>query len=1156
MAQNKIIVFCYAYIWGIVLGMKFLMDGRLLWLGWAITIVLLLAMAGVWGFDRSTAPLAPPAARGPREISKWLLLILAPLALGYTRYTDINTIPDTRVGDLVIADGRMAFELERMPDETCRLRIRKIEPLEQSLQFRIVGELRARVPVRDAQGLPAMDAEGRWRFHEVVMPQQSDVIEIAAQDPVGTDYVVAQPFNRLERIEVLRGPRQGRLALYRLSNHISSFVRAGRGQTPVTLLGRVSQDPWIYDFRTVLTITPAYVQYQPQGPYFRVDGGDIRVTVDPKCPNYLQFANTAAYGYDVTVRGELSSAMSRANPGGFNQRQYMENYNAFGQMLAKGFPGEPSPIQAIHPEGHDLRRGNSLVEFSLALRDRLLRVIKLTFPYPQSAFMGGISLGLRYGLQSTECMFSDAYREYGPGQFLGHYEGCSELIADEFRRSGVNHVLAVSGLHVTIITIMFVGIFSLMRIPRKMYTPVIVLALVIFAIITGARPSSLRAVIMNSLLLLTWAYLDKGLRSSALLGVPVAAFLILLPNPAILVDPSFTLSFGAILSLALMTGPFYELLSYFKGNNLGALVILAVALTWMSMRHWWLLTTARFWLPFLPVVALLFLAARWLARHNIRLPDSWCFTRIPIGVATFIAAQGAIQMGMMVPLSSYYFCRWPIAGAFANLLAIPLVGIVLQLGMIACIIGLIPHVGIYLALLMNAADWLFASGFLIIAHYADRWFPYPFTPRPTLAILVIYYLACAVFIWRKASVKLAVAAWRRGWFRVLAVTVLVLAGAWMAHGALNKPPPQLKITVLALRYASSVLIQTPGGQRILVDGGFVQHDRSRVNDAERTIVPFLSSMGIRHLDGVFLTSLHRERASGIASVLRYCRVDRFFTTADLADLRADMTFEDFSRNIGIVPEAEMQDATFLADLYPELVGSPELPRQPGLAQVLAARRDTFVNRWARTVIRHATLQAGDVLFREQHGEAEFRIEVLAPTEPRIQERPLENQSMVLRVVYGSFAMLLTSDLHFAGQQRLLDTCTPEQLAAQVITVPNRGVSIPANAVVNFKPALLDSLEQVTLPLLKKTGAQYALVEFGNPRPVLANATRPALLAHEIAMRELRHSLPRGRLLNTERDLAIFVESNGQDFSVSTQAERMRTEGADDSETVSDLEVFF
>ena len=89
----------------------------------------------------------------------------------------------------------------------------------------------------------------------------------------------------------------------------------------------------------------------------------------------------------------------------------------------------------------------------------------------------------------------------------------------------------------------------------RRYVPLIILALVVFAIITGARPSSLRAVIMNSLFLLTWAYLDQSLRSSALLGVPVAAFLILLQNPLVIVDPSFTLSFGAILSLALLTGP-------------------------------------------------------------------------------------------------------------------------------------------------------------------------------------------------------------------------------------------------------------------------------------------------------------------------------------------------------------------------------------------------------------------------------------------------------------------------------------------------------------------------------------------------------------------------------------------------------------------------
>ena len=181
----------------------------------------------------------------------------------------------------------------------------------------------------------------------------------------------------------------------------------------------------------------------------------------------------------------------------------------------------PSPIHIIVPQGADEpRKGNGLVEFSLYLRDEMVRVIKQTTPQPNSAFHGALTLGLRYGMQNTVSIASDTYDSAIVAPLVNLGKDTDLLIADEFRASGINHVLAVSGLHVTIITIMFIGIFVMLKVSKKVYVPFIIFALVVFAIITGARPSTLRAVIMNSLFLLTWGYMSEGVRASALLGVP------------------------------------------------------------------------------------------------------------------------------------------------------------------------------------------------------------------------------------------------------------------------------------------------------------------------------------------------------------------------------------------------------------------------------------------------------------------------------------------------------------------------------------------------------------------------------------------------------------------------------------------------------------
>lgn len=105
---------------------------------------------------------------------------------------------------------------------------------------------------------------------------------------------------------------------------------------------------------------------------------------------------------------------------------------------------------------------------------------------------------------------------------------------------------------------------------------------------------------------------------------------------------------------------------------------------------------ARLSSPFLLAAACLELAA-WAGRAVSR--RGWArfggreFRNVPEKPALFVAAQFAIQLGRMISLSAWDFTRWAVGGAVANLLAIPRIGIVFQLAILAGWIGLIPGVG-------------------------------------------------------------------------------------------------------------------------------------------------------------------------------------------------------------------------------------------------------------------------------------------------------------------------------------------------------------------------------------------------------------------------------------------------------------------------------
>ena len=1107
MTRNKLITFCYLFIVGIGLAMAFPLGPEALGPLWTATAALgLLTVAGFVVVHRRRAPvddeLAAYGVSAPVDrwhVGLWILMILTAMTFGYVRYIAMIQSPDQLVGTLTVANGSGQFSAGKAISQTSFLKVKTLAPVDQEIRLRLVGRLEALQPVPDAEGRPTLAADGRWTFTQYNLDQTSQDVVIPAGTPARWETLIEQPFTHLDRVELVGAPAgNAKIGVYQPENNVSLFARSGRNVVPVGVLGRITGDPWVYSFKTVLSITPDYIQYQPGGPYLPVDRQTIRLTVDPATPEYDRFARSDAYGYDVAMTGELLGAAHAANQGSFDQANYLRNYNIGGQMRLRIPLSGPSPIRIIEPQGaSEPRQGNGLVEFSLYLRDEMVRVIKQTTPQPNSAFHGALTLGLRYGMQNTLSVASDDYDDDVVAPLFNLGKDTDALIADEFRASGINHVLAVSGLHVTIITIMFIGIFVMLKVSKKVYVPFIVFALVVFAIITGARPSTLRACIMNSLFLLTWGYMGESVRASALLGVPVAAFMILLQNPAMAVDPSFTLSFGAILSLAILTQPFFDIFKKFKGNDFIALILMLAVLTYAYAAHWLLTVTLRFWLGYALLGAALFGLSRFLTRRGFTPIRDYGFANLNPGVAGFIAAQFGMQIGMMVPLSAYYFFRWPVAGAYANLIAIPLVGIVLQLSMLAGLLGLIPGIGIYLALLLSAANWVFSTLFLLIGHYFSRWFLYPFVSRPTIRELFVYYAAVAIFAWwRPLWFRIVRPAWRRApWsLRIVAcgVAALVLAGIAVSGVRENnaiRTAGKLHVQIIAVGYGSAILVDTPDNKAILIDTAFIQTDRGRRNDSERTVLPQVFAKKIKKLEALVLTSAEREHSDGVYTTLQHIDVDHFY-----------------------LPKSA---AGFLA-------------REP-LASLLAERSPrNLVQRAGGTAVGPEFVAAGDVLYRAEYDGKPFVVEAIGPAAGDDQA-PLS-----LRISFGDFAMLVSSDLTLAQQQAFLAAVPPEKLKAQVVVAPHHGTAGLENIVVGIPDDLDQKLAETTGALLKATGADAVVFEFGNPRPVVELKYKEAVKIHGATKRTAEDALPGALVAATDTDGAVVVTSDGTEHHVYTQ----------------------
>jgi competence protein ComEC len=114
------------------------------------------------------------------------------------------------------------------------------------------------------------------------------------------------------------------------------------------------------------------------------------------------------------------------------------------------------------------------------------------------------------------------------------------------QRSGLYHVIAISGAHIAVITFLLFSLLSLARVPRRVSYVVLILALVFYAALVEGRASVFRAVIMT-LVFIVGKLLWKN--SHILNTVSFSAFVLLLANPFYLFDIGFELTFAATLAI-------------------------------------------------------------------------------------------------------------------------------------------------------------------------------------------------------------------------------------------------------------------------------------------------------------------------------------------------------------------------------------------------------------------------------------------------------------------------------------------------------------------------------------------------------------------------------------------------------------------------------
>ncbi|HET7485679.1 MAG TPA: ComEC/Rec2 family competence protein, partial [Solirubrobacterales bacterium] len=138
------------------------------------------------------------------------------------------------------------------------------------------------------------------------------------------------------------------------------------------------------------------------------------------------------------------------------------------------------------------------------------------------------------------------------GFVLGEDEDLDAGTVEDFRRSGLSHLLAVSGQNVALLALLAMPLLATLGMPLRARLVWILAAIVVYVPLAGAGPSILRAGVMGGLNLLATL---AGRRASRLYGLVVAAVVTLAIDPRVGADVGWQLSFAAVLGILALASP-------------------------------------------------------------------------------------------------------------------------------------------------------------------------------------------------------------------------------------------------------------------------------------------------------------------------------------------------------------------------------------------------------------------------------------------------------------------------------------------------------------------------------------------------------------------------------------------------------------------------
>ncbi|WP_231741953.1 DNA internalization-related competence protein ComEC/Rec2 [Stieleria varia] len=430
-----------------------------------------------------------------------------------------------------------------------------------------------------------------------------------------------------------------------------------------------------------------------------------------------------------------------------------------------------------------------------------------------------------------DALMRHAGEESGPlavALVVGQREFVDHDTRDALLETGTAHLLSVSGLHLAIIVLLASGMATMLQMGFKTKFFWLLAVCVLYVAITGNRPPVMRAAVLVAAVLLSMWVKRPTQPLNTLAG---AALVLIIANPENVFSVGVHLSFLAVVTLMLCgQRP--------KTKSRAVEQTLKVEERFDALADG---TRSAFW------------------RYG-----KWTLSRLG-QMAWF---SGCVSM-VSLPLvwQQFHLISW--VSVATNVLLTPGLFVALPAGVLTVIASMVGEPlavmpGWVCDLSLRYMRWVIEAASAVPQGHA--WLPSP----PTWWVIILYVALASSLAWKSITATR---------LRILGMFGWILVGWWLATTPTPQPAGSVEATFLDVGHGTSVILRTDDGRNWLYDCGHMGNETNGCRDIDTA----LWSLGITHLDGVFLSHADSDHYNALPGLLRRFSVAEVITPQKMLD---------------------------------------------------------------------------------------------------------------------------------------------------------------------------------------------------------------------------------------------------------------------------------